>query len=137
MLLENLPEKGKIRFIGFNSGADRSIASAPGFNVASWLASGSIPPPPSSPPPPPSDAPPAKEPLLPQGTQLLKGPESGSWRLVTRGEPGAILQLRDSTNLHDWWWLDEIETFDRGPVIFELFSNDSSGFWRVIRDSGE
>jgi hypothetical protein len=137
MLLENLPEKGKIRFIGFNSGADRSIASAPGFNVASWLASGSIPPPPSSPPPPPSDAPPAKEPLLPQGTQLLKGPEPGSWRLVTRGEPGAILQLRDSTNLHDWWWLDEIETFDRGPVIFELFSNESSGFWRVIRDSGE
>ena len=133
-LVENRPDEGKIHFIGFNSGAGRSIPSASGFDVAAWLDSGSIPPPPTSPPPPPGDMPPATEPVPTRATRLLKGPKADSWRLVSHGEPGAILQLQDSTDLHHWWWLDEIGTIDQGPVIFELHSNKPSGFWRMIRD---
>jgi hypothetical protein len=136
MLLENQPDEGRIHFIGFNSGADRSVPSGPGFDVAAWLGSGSIPPPPSPPPPPPADFPPATEPLPTRSTRLLEGPGAGSWRLVTHGEPGAILQLQDSPDLHHWWWLDEIGTVDRGPVVFDLLSDNTSGFWRVIRGSG-
>lgn len=133
MLVEHRPEEGEIHFIGFNSRVSRSIPSSFGFDVAAWLGSGSVLTPPSSPPLPPEDPPPATKPLLTRTTRLLKGPKEDLWRLVTHGEPGAILQLQDSPDLNHWWWLDEVGTSDRGPVIFEFHCDKSFGFWRVLR----
>lgn len=131
MLIENLLDEGEIAFTGFDSRKTMRIPAAAGFNVAEWLQSGSMPTAPSSLPPPPASPAPSFEPLLWLNTRLLKGPGTGSWRLLAHGQPNANLVLEDSKDLSNWRWLDEIPTVDRGPVIFQLDSEDDSKFWRV------
>ncbi|MCX6876372.1 MAG: hypothetical protein NTW21_21565 [Verrucomicrobia bacterium] len=137
MLIENLPDEEEICFTGLSSHTSSRIPAAAGFDVAAWLETGTIPAPPSSPPPPPAPPLPSVEPQLGQATRLLPGPGAGagvgvgSWRLVTHGQAGMNLVLQDSTDLLDWWWLDEIQTVDGSPVIFQLAAEGDSGFWRV------
>jgi hypothetical protein len=131
MLIENLLVEGEVAFTGVDSRVVRRLPAAAGFNLQTWLESGSIPAAPSSHPPPPATSAPSIEPPLRQGTRLLQGPGVGSWRLVTHGRPGWNLLLMDCTDLFSWQWLDELQPADDGPVIFQLSAGEDARFWRV------
>lgn len=133
MMIEKLPDESEISFTRFNSRGSLRLPAGTGFNVADWLRSGSTPIAPAPPSSPPADPAPLFEPLLDQHTRLIRGPGDGAWRLVAQGQANGNLLLQGSRDLRQWWLRDEIRTADRGPVIFQLTSEEDSTFWRVLR----